>query len=257
MDVAGLMRAARLQAQLSKTALADLAGTSTAALLEYESGRRSPTVATFARILAACGTQVRGELEPLHAHTDEVVDDLIARSSGGLGRSAFHVTTAFEASSARWALDGRSAMAAHGLGEHPRLAVELVTVDSTDLRQLLDTAMAQPRSRDGWPVYTDWHDIDLADLAYAPMCTRYGFLTMRLVEELPSLLRITVPLERDAEGDEVPDPTEISLPVLALLDVEAAHPSLATVLARLREHQASTRPAPGQHQDETESQATA
>ena len=235
MDAARLLTAARLGAGFTKTALAARANTSAAALLEYETARRSPTVATLARILAACGLQVRGELEPLHADTDQVVDALLARAGAGLGWSGGEVAATFERSGVPWALDGRSAMAAHGLGPHPTLSVELVAVHGEDLRRLLEDSWAQPRSSDGRVIYESWFDLDVARLAYAPMYTRPGFVTMRLVEELPPVLRVEVPLEGDLEDEPPAGPQVVTLPVLGLPDVEAAHPSLATVLARLRE----------------------
>ena len=46
---------ARLRAGISKRELARRAHTSPAAIVEYESGRRSPTVDTLARLIDACG----------------------------------------------------------------------------------------------------------------------------------------------------------------------------------------------------------
>lgn len=46
---------ARVRAGISKRELARRAQTSPAAIVEYESGRRSPTVDTFARLIDACG----------------------------------------------------------------------------------------------------------------------------------------------------------------------------------------------------------
>lgn len=54
--VAGqLICKAREQAGLSKRELARRAHTSPAAIVEYESGRRSPTVDTLDRLIDACG----------------------------------------------------------------------------------------------------------------------------------------------------------------------------------------------------------
>lgn len=240
MDAARLLRTARLTAGLTKTALAARAGTSPAALRAYEANRRSPTVGTFARVLAACGLQVRAELERLHADTDAVVDQLLARAGGGggLGLAATLVTAAFEASGVAWALDGRSAMAAHGLGDQPDFAVEIVSVESDDLRLLLYNAWAQPVSRDGRRFNEGWLDLDVDRLAYLPMYTRHGFVTLRLVPELPPVLRVSVPLARYVDEEDTepePAPQAVTLPVLGLPDVERAHPALADVLARVRE----------------------
>ncbi len=46
---------ARMRAGISKRELARRAHTSPAAIVEYESGRRSPTVDTLARLVDACG----------------------------------------------------------------------------------------------------------------------------------------------------------------------------------------------------------
>ena len=46
---------ARIRAGISKRELARRANTSPAAIVEYESGRRSPTVDTLARLVDACG----------------------------------------------------------------------------------------------------------------------------------------------------------------------------------------------------------
>lgn len=55
MDVGRLIREARMRAGLSQRALADLAGTSAAAVCLYERGGRIPRVDTVARLLHAAG----------------------------------------------------------------------------------------------------------------------------------------------------------------------------------------------------------
>lgn len=55
---AGLLLDARRRAGLSQRQLAVLAGTSPAAIAQYETGRRDPTVATLARIIEACGMEL-------------------------------------------------------------------------------------------------------------------------------------------------------------------------------------------------------
>ena len=54
-----LIRMARREAGLTQQALATRAATSQAAISAYESGRRSPSVDTLCRILAAAGFEVR------------------------------------------------------------------------------------------------------------------------------------------------------------------------------------------------------
>ena len=63
-----LIRMARRQAGLTQTELAERAGTSQAAVSAYESGRRSPSVDTLVRILAAAGLELRMRLAPPDTH---------------------------------------------------------------------------------------------------------------------------------------------------------------------------------------------
>jgi transcriptional regulator with XRE-family HTH domain len=64
-----LIRMARREAGLSQHQLATRAGTSQAAVSAYESGRRSPSVDTLCRLLAAAGFEVRMRLAPPDTHT--------------------------------------------------------------------------------------------------------------------------------------------------------------------------------------------
>ncbi|MGC1511864.1 MAG: helix-turn-helix transcriptional regulator [Acidimicrobiales bacterium] len=64
-----LIRMARRQVGLTQTELAERAGTSQAAVSAYESGRRSPSVDTLVRILAATGLELRMRLAPPDTHT--------------------------------------------------------------------------------------------------------------------------------------------------------------------------------------------
>ncbi|MEP7112142.1 MAG: helix-turn-helix transcriptional regulator [Ilumatobacteraceae bacterium] len=63
-----LIRIARRQAELTQQALAVRAGTSQAAMSAYETGRRSPSVETLCRILAAAGFEVRMRLAAPDTH---------------------------------------------------------------------------------------------------------------------------------------------------------------------------------------------
>ena len=57
MEPASLIAAARRQAGITQAELAARAGTSQPAVSAYESGRRSPAVATLQRLLRACGSR--------------------------------------------------------------------------------------------------------------------------------------------------------------------------------------------------------
>ncbi|MGE0879635.1 MAG: helix-turn-helix domain-containing protein [Acidimicrobiia bacterium] len=63
-----LIRMARRKAGLSQVELADRAGTSQAAVSAYESGKRSPSVDTLCRLLAAAGFEVRMRLAEPDTH---------------------------------------------------------------------------------------------------------------------------------------------------------------------------------------------
>jgi transcriptional regulator with XRE-family HTH domain len=58
-EIGSLITRAREAAGLSKRALARRSGTSPAAIVEYESGRRDPNARTLARVLNAAGAELR------------------------------------------------------------------------------------------------------------------------------------------------------------------------------------------------------
>jgi uncharacterized protein len=65
MDVAALLRSARLAAGLSQLALARRAGTSQSAVARYESGTSTPGLTTLERLLNAAGQELVIETRPL------------------------------------------------------------------------------------------------------------------------------------------------------------------------------------------------
>ena len=74
-----LIRTARRNAGLTQVELARRARTSQAAVSAYESGRRSPSVETLSRVLAAAGFEVRMRLvEPdRHDATRAIAESLL------------------------------------------------------------------------------------------------------------------------------------------------------------------------------------
>ena len=74
-----LIRTARRKAGLTQAVLAARAGTSQAAVSAYESGRRSPSVDTLSRLLAAAGFEVRMRLAARDTHTTarEIVEKML------------------------------------------------------------------------------------------------------------------------------------------------------------------------------------
>ena len=65
-----LIKIARLDAKLSQRELARRAGTSQAALSNYESGKKSPTLDTLHRIVRAAGSDLRIQVVPYDDHDD-------------------------------------------------------------------------------------------------------------------------------------------------------------------------------------------
>jgi transcriptional regulator with XRE-family HTH domain len=65
-----LIRIARLEKGLSQRELARLAATSQAAIAAYESGKRSPTLDTLARIIRAAGLDLRIQIAPADSHDE-------------------------------------------------------------------------------------------------------------------------------------------------------------------------------------------
>ena len=83
MATGSIIAAARERAGLTQRQLAELAGTSAAAICEYESGRRVPRVDTLERILAAAGARLDLDVRwpappPIDlAHNGRVLVDLL------------------------------------------------------------------------------------------------------------------------------------------------------------------------------------
>jgi transcriptional regulator with XRE-family HTH domain len=73
------LRDARLESGLSLRAVARLAGTSHATILAYEKGKKVPSVATFLRIMEACGFAVDFVTAPRIRYRDGIArgDELI------------------------------------------------------------------------------------------------------------------------------------------------------------------------------------
>jgi transcriptional regulator with XRE-family HTH domain len=220
MDVGRLLVEARRRTALSRTELAALAGTSPSAVSAYERGVRSPTVATLDRLLKACGLQVRAVLEPYLADLDAAVDALLA-GPPDVPSDVAKLAAALDDGGVTWAFDADTALVLHGLAASPVLP-QIVVLGNDPLRELFAQLGVDTLGHDGESLWRSWVDdrLDLARVGPVDAYTRIGAFTARVVAALPDLVRI------EAEGRPVP--------VLPLLDVEAAHPRLADVLARLR-----------------------
>ena len=76
MDASRAIFEARIAAGLTQARLAERAGTSQATLSAYESGRKQPSVRTLSRILAAAGSRLVVEEDPL-ARNGRVLAEVI------------------------------------------------------------------------------------------------------------------------------------------------------------------------------------
>ncbi|MDZ7781640.1 MAG: helix-turn-helix transcriptional regulator [Halioglobus sp.] len=69
---AALLRRARIDAGLTLRALAERVGTSHSTLAAYEQGRKTPSVATFARILECCDVALDMSLSRRIRRADDI-----------------------------------------------------------------------------------------------------------------------------------------------------------------------------------------
>jgi transcriptional regulator with XRE-family HTH domain len=220
MDVREVLQRARAEAGLDQRRLALAAGMARTTVVAYETGAQSPTVRQLDRLLAACGLRARVVLEPLTADVDAVLDDaLTAGRPRGLDSLAGFAAS-LSAAGARWALDGSSAVAVHGLAlPHDVLAVALV--DDEVSRTWLRTQWTKGWDRHGCSLAPNWYETPEQVRLYTrrPVYCLLGFVSVRFVEELPVGV---LPLLLDGQV----------VPVLSLAEVRRAHSPLAELLDR-------------------------
>ena len=160
-------------------------------------------------------------MEPYLADVDALVSQLVDRPPDPLPYGALELAQRLDQAGATWAFDGRTALVLHGLAAAPELT-EVVFGDSPGLRELLyRSGCPVPCDARGCLTYESWLDVDLAVLVPDVLYLPGSLFAPRFAPTMPQVLRVEY-------EDEV-------LPVLSLLDLERAHPGLATVLARLRE----------------------
>lgn len=244
MDVRALILEACDRALISQAELARRAGSSPSALSAWLTGRVSPTVASLTRVLAAADLQVRVTLEPLLADLDARVDEVLAAVPvvdvqaleaflakvpvehrwpvEGEDGSLTYLTGPIS-----WAFDGTTALALHGLAfSQDALSICMAWDDATRswLTKGLMTSTVESR-QSFWGM-----DLELAEryLGAGPLVGALGMFSIRPVEQLPTVVRV-----QPADGAR-------SLPVVSLDAVEAAHPALGEVLARLRSRRGGT-----------------
>jgi transcriptional regulator with XRE-family HTH domain len=225
MDVGGLLRQARAKAGLSGSGLAAAAGVSRELVWRYETGRVSPTVAALDALLAACGLQVqRPVLEPLLADLDARVDALNGELPELVGSQWERCARSLDEGAVTWAVDGASALVLSGLASELDW-VEVVGQLDDDLRRWMKSVWLIGRDERGRSVQ-HWYEATLTEMTEAlrePTTTRVGFLRIRVVAQLPGVLRVDVPWYDHA------------VRVVTVDEVERSHPALGEVLARWRE----------------------
>ena len=231
--------------------LARHSGVERARVSEWYRGDRSPRVSTLARVLASVGLQIEPELVPLGRELDAVVDEVLATDAGEEWmrcESLFEALTedvrvfgedeldAAEAEGREpvarvervtWAFEGPTALALQGLGflsDHP----EVVAVLDGALRSWLFQVRATPTASVGVSWFSAGKEEVERALAGVLMTWR-GVLRLRVVDELPTVLRV---LPEGAPG---------AVPVLTAQEVELLRPDLAAVLVRLRERRGAER----------------
>jgi transcriptional regulator with XRE-family HTH domain len=107
MEIAGLIRAARQDAGLTQCELADRAHTAQPAVATYESGARTPNIATLERLLRACDHDVEVIARPrvrrgaasLAALAPTIADDLETGGEQDAARLLFGFADDFRGSS--------------------------------------------------------------------------------------------------------------------------------------------------------------
>ena len=207
MDAGDLVRRARARAGFSQRDLAREADTSQSALWAIESGRRSPTVQTLDRLLAACGLQQRVSLEALLAELDARVDALqgevpeldadswrwFADVLDDLPQTMAFLATAPRRGAVTWAIDGSAAMALHGF------AVELsdfeVVVELNEPLRFWMKAVLLRGTDERENLVMDWFDADLGRMQSSLPGARYcllGLARVRVVAALPATMTLQV-----------------------------------------------------------------
>lgn len=227
MDVREVLQRARGEAGLDQRRLALAAGTARTTVVAYESGARSPTVRQLTRLLAACGLRARVVLEPLTADLDE----LLAQARAGGRPAAFEALPRLAASLAagqvRWALDGVSAVAVHGLAvPHHELAV--VVVDDEHTRRWLRRACAKGWDQHGFSTAPTWYEDG----------ERVRQLTRRPVFTIPSPLQLRWVDDALPDDREVLDVDGVQVPVLGLAEVRRSCRPVDELLQRAEQIEA-------------------
>lgn len=236
MDVGQLLAQARGKAGISQAELARRSAMARSQLSRYETGVVSPSVATLERLLAACGLQLAGALEPYVADVDAHLDELLAAGSQlNLANLPNLVLTLDDDPAAvhhplfrghregpvTWAFDGATALSLHGLPVGAKWTCVVVVLD--DAARWWLHALQAPLEHNGHRVNVTEapRDVLVASLGQ-PFSSHVDDLLVRVVDELPPTVRLGV------------EWTPAPVPVVTVDAVERGHPHYARLLENLR-----------------------
>jgi hypothetical protein len=200
----------------------------------YLCGQTSPTVRTLNRLLAGVGLQLRVTLEPLLAQVDERVDAMV-EGTPALDVAAFVRLAATFAEDrghgpVRWAVDGAAALNLHALAVECPLPVVVVEWSDAVRLWLFKGLMRATTPADDHGTWSSWSPEQLQESTRGPVIGRFGFVSLRIVEELPLTLKVQ------------PEGSDAAMPVVSVDEVERTRPELAEVLARWRERRTDQLP---------------
>lgn len=118
MEPGTLLREARRRSRLSQYEVAAQASCSQSAVALVEADKRDPSLATFERMLAACGFQLHVELEPLDTTLDQQIEDMAVAegptSRYRLSQHLLHLAPRLAEASVPFAVDGPAAAILYG-----------------------------------------------------------------------------------------------------------------------------------------------
>lgn len=163
------------------------------------------------RVLATCGFQVGDRLEPLLADVEAQVDRMLAGPVELHVEQVARIARSLEdrddqggllpahrmarSGPVTWALDGASALAVQGLAaDHPAPHVAVVLDEA--LRFWLRAVGLRGTSPKGWELQESWLKVEddvLKGVLPGLQLSRVGMIQVRVVDELPVLLRVVVP----------------------------------------------------------------
>lgn len=246
MNPAALLREARRSAGLSQEDLAARAGCAQSTLARVEAGLRAPSFRMLTAALAACGLQMRIELEPLDAHLDREIEAVrthgVARNRRDLSTVLLRTARDLTQAEVAFAVGGVSAAILHG-APVPFEGIELLVEDDVNALGRMVVALQVHRPGEQLPSDMSWAPRPLEPLTLAELRDPFARfemgrgnvpLRLRMVRDDPRAGSINISIEDDYETSDVP-----VVPLHAL----ALPPRIGAALERLRRRLAESETA--------------